>query len=552
MRDNPAPEATEAQVRTLSVDVSTPAHLFGVLDGAAGHRMPRAVADLLHRLSRARMSVKPDAGLPRMLRVTDILDWPAEDGTVVPLRIEFVVENRKRDLAEAAREQARRETAAALILRDGHTVDAAAELLGWTRAETVTRVRSWLADRSPVNVPSRGGRSAIADCPLPEPKRAVWEALTDTSPAEEQRRFAELVAPRYVVPVRHANSWVRRDVTLERRVLSVITTLVGQGVDADAGLRADDLATRAGCTSQQIMFLCDGPGDRYRGTLERVPGPGRRVRPRRCAAGHWLLHVLPTLETEAWSGLLCTTCRATPDGTELPPGYLELWNGPVEAHHDLGAAPGTVFTDAPLPAAPGARPRPLLTIGEAAAYLQVSTSALRDWSNDGLVACEQRPRRYDQRVLDSPDVRALATRYHATYGRRTDGDERLILPQVADRLGVPEHYVRDFLIDTGTLAADRGGARGNTLLFDPADVDAIPAEWRQRHAADLLGIGAAAQRLGISRVQLRAAADAGRIPVLVTDGGTRRFRPSDLAAHGAAHPGSPGGTDTGSTAPVAA
>ncbi|WP_448610115.1 hypothetical protein [Geodermatophilus sp. URMC 60] len=62
-----------------------------------------------------------------------------------------------------------------------------------------------------------------------------------------------------------------------------------------------------------------------------------------------------------------------------------------------------------------------------------------------------------------------------------------------------------------------------------ADVDAVPEEWRDRHAADLIGIGAAAQRLGMSVPQLRTAAAAGRVPSLLTDGGTRRFRPIDLA-----------------------
>ncbi len=41
-------------------------------------------------------------------------------------------------------------------------------------------------------------------------------------------------------------------------------------------------------------------------------------------------------------------------------------------------------------------------------------------------------------------------------------------------------------------------------------------------------IGAAAQRFGVSRDTLRRWADAGKIPVIVTPGGQRRFRPSDL------------------------
>jgi hypothetical protein len=159
------------------------------------------------------------------------------------------------------------------------------------------------------------------------------------------------------------------------------------------------------------------------------------------------------------------------------------------------------------------------------------------------VACESRPRRYDQRILDSPDVRALAARWQATYGQRTLHDDRLTLVQAADRLGAPQHYVRDFLITTGRLPAARGGARGNMLLFDSADVDAIPTEWRERHAADLLGIGAAAQLLGLTSGQLRAAADAGRIPVLITDGGTRRFRTADLDLSRALARGVLGATD---------
>ena len=113
----------------------------------------------------------------------------------------------------------------------------------------------------------------------------------------------------------------------------------------------------------------------------------------------------------------------------------------------------------------------LLTIGEAAAHLQVSTSALRDWSNDGRVPCEQRPRRYDLRVLDGSDVQALAARYRATYGERTVEDGRLTLPQVTERLGVPEHYVRAFLVDAGKLGVKAGGgfvvpAEGNEALVE--------------------------------------------------------------------------------------
>lgn len=172
----------------------------------------------------------------------------------------------------------------------------------------------------------------------------------------------------------------------------------------------------------------------------------------------------------------------------------------------------------------------MLNIGEAAAYLGVSTSALRTWSNNGQVACEQRPRRYDQRVLDNPETQALAARFHATYGQRSAADGRLTLRQVSERLEVPEHYIRDFLITPGKLAYVRGGSKGNQLLFDPVDVDAVPQEWRERHAAGLLGIGEVAERLRLSTGQVRSAAADGRVPSVVTDGNTRRFRPGDIEA----------------------
>ena len=533
---SPAPTEAPVPASTVSVDISEPAVLFGVLDGAAGHRMPRAVSDLLHRLSRARLDVRPDPLLPRMLRVTDVLDWRAEDGTVVPLRISFPVENRKRDLDEAAREAARRETAAALVLRDGHTVDAVAEQLGWTRAETVTRVRAWLKDHGPVNVPSRGGRSAIVDCPLREPKHAVWNAVTgDTGDGGEQ--FEQLVAPRYLAPVSHANSWIGRDVTLERQVLAVFIALRGQGVDLTGGLPAGDIAARAGCTVQQVMYLCDGPN---RSTA--ASSSGSRAR----ASG--------SVRADATPGTGCSTCCP----------HLRPSSGPVCCAPPAGplltassCRPGTSSCGTALPARtttwpthrappsprhrlghPGARPRPLLTIGEAAAYLQVSTSALRDWSNDGLVPCEERPRRYDQRVLDRPDARALAERCPATYGRRTADDSRLTLPQVTERLGVPEHYVRAFLIDTGKRSRSRRYA-GQHAAVRGGRHRRCPRRVARAARRRPVGIGPAAQRLGVTVPQMRAAATAGRLPSLITDGGTRRFRRRDVERlrHEARHGG---------------
>lgn len=85
-------------------------------------------------------------------------------------------------------------------------------------------------------------------------------------------------------------------------------------------------------------------------------------------------------------------------------------------------------------------------------------------------------------------------------------------------------------ITPGKLAYVRGGSKGNQLLFDPVDIDAVPREWRERHAAGLLGIGEVAERLRLSTGQVRSAAADGRIPSVVTDGNTRRFRPGDIEA----------------------
>jgi hypothetical protein len=529
---NAVAQVEETTKQVVEVDITTPARLFGVMEGGAGKSLPRMVADLVYRLSRGRLAVEPDADLPRMLRITDTLDWPTADGNPVSLRISAVVENRKRDLDEAGRLGARRQTIAALVLRDGLTVEETAEKLGRSRDDVVTHTRSWLQDRRPVNVPRRGARSALVDCPLPEPKRIVWDALTGAADAANSGdAYRQLVAARYLADdVVHANGWVRRDLTFERRVLLAITTLIGQGIDPERGIRADDIADRLGCTAQDVMYLCTGDSEKYRGVLDRVGNSSRRVRPRRCQNGHWMLHVIPTIETQHCAGLLCTVCRTTADGITLPSGYFELWNGTSKKNGDLRVAPTTTLAEAVMPTAPGARPRILLNIGEAATYLKVSTTALRTWSDNGRVACEQRPRRYDQRVLDNPDTQALATQYRATYGQRTPIEGYLTLRQASERLGVAEHYLRDFVLKPGNLEHTRGGPRGNQILLDPAVVDAIPQEWCERHATHLLTIGEAARRLRLTPGQVRFAAADGRIPSVLTDGQTRKFRPADIEA----------------------
>jgi hypothetical protein len=240
-------------------------------------------------------------------------------------------------------------------------------------------------------------------------------------------------------------------------------------VDLAQGVLAEEVGKRTTTDPQAVMFLCDGATPRYRGLLRRVPGQQRRVQPQQCTAGHWMFHVLPTPETNDRAGALCETCGSLPDGTPLPAGYFEPYNGPA-AGHDLTAAAGTTLLErTPNPSPPGPAPRMLLSVGEAADQLGVSTSALRTWSNDGKVVCQGRPRRYDPRVLASTPVQELAATYRRTVTGKADRTTcGLTLRQAAERLDVEHHYLYAY-VRAGRLTSRTIGARnGMTPLYDTA------------------------------------------------------------------------------------
>lgn len=530
-QDAPVPEVQATMVAQVALD--TPAGLFGVLAGAAGQLLPRVVADCIVKLSSGNLDIRPHPNLPEMIEVRDVLSWPTRDDSSVPPQIHFLIPNRRRGMGQAARQVLRRESAAMLVLRDGKTPDQAAGDMILTREQVVTHVRAWLQDPARTRpVPSRGARSAITDCPIPLTKLVVYEAATGTtSPSAADDRYRRLIEDKHFSEHPHANSWVSRDVTLERQVLHVLRTLDGQGVDLAQGVLADEVAKRANTDPQAVMFLCDGATPRYRAVLRRVPGQQRRVQPQQCAAGHWMFHVLPTLETGERAGVLCETCQSLPDGTLLPPGYFQLYNGP-DAWHDLTAAAGTTLVELSMdPSAPGPAPRMLLSIGEAADQLGVSTSALRTWSNAGKIACQDRPRRYDPQVLASAAVKELATTYQRTVAGKADRySSGLSLRQAAEQLEVEHHYLHAY-VKAGRLTSRTVGARnGMTPLYDQASVNAVPREWRERHRRGLLSRTAAADAAGATINALDRAVQAGALRCYLTDGRTRKFAPADIMA----------------------
>lgn len=397
------------QTRTAQVDLSSLAAIGGLLQGTGGKAMPAQLNRIVKAAIGDTLRVTPNPDDPRRGTATATFTWQTIDGTRVafdiaePLTLSTLVAKQHTGLGESL---------ARHVLHEGTAWDEAVASADSTDDNARKAVMRWLCTAGMPRYP-RWRRSALLDCPIPETKAIAWALLTRT-------KVPETAAPAFVERVRATYldecdlSWGAqwsRDVTLSRKALRVFQDMAGRGEDPGVGLRGADLAHYIGATLRQTMNLA-GPADssdvRLKHVLESHPDDKRVLRPKTClSCGHWLLHVVLAPETATHHGLICTVCRALPDGTPLPSAYMALWEdgeGATRLASDDQYHPAV----RQLPAAQ----RPM-RIGEAAKCLGISTKALRRLANAGTVPA-LRPGKGAERWFKPTDIERLRRQLHAS------------------------------------------------------------------------------------------------------------------------------------------
>lgn len=242
-----------------------------------------------------------------------------------------------------------------------------AEDLGWQADEVRRKVAVWLGYRAipknlkmPVRIASRGLRSALLDCPLPEVRHAVWAALV---PAERQvadyltAPYRDHVAATYLDPTMvWVLNWAADTHIFRRRLMGLCL----EQHQRAGGIRIDQAAAALAIGETDIadfsrdykVSLRRNGAPAYPATFQRVipfwrnhgdlPPDMKRVRPLRCPhtdcegrkgarTGGWCTTILRVPELAQWA-VLCPDCRRVPDLTKadlrFPIGYFTLWAGP--------------------------------------------------------------------------------------------------------------------------------------------------------------------------------------------------------------------------------
>jgi excisionase family DNA binding protein len=560
-------DALQKQSNIAIADLSTPAAVAGCLAAYVGQTIPLELSQALRLLGMQTLKIEADAANTRLAKWSLTLELPLVDGGKAAIPISGLVRNRRRDLDAGVTE---RELGAAIgqaFLRDGLELDVLARSFGKDRASVVNTLRGYLSRQG---VRRRGLRAAIVDLPpeMAETRLALWGAISgELESSSHLSQLRSYVRRIYLGDLEHPNCWVRSDTALVRRVLRVmVDALPAAGVD---GVNVEALARATGSSVTEINLLC---GDRVRGGRHRqFPGVLVRdhlnksaVRMRACphpdctaAVGfRWLSYYLPVPETDEFRGLICPDCHRLPDpdlaDLYLPAAYFDTaWNGPVNAAHlDIKEGPVSHAADPSLyqPCSrPLRRSDRVYSLVEAAERLGISDWALRNWilddsdklparrlrrggglkyglTEETLELAERSPRLAELRRT-SPRIRVIA-------------DEYVTLNELSAVTGVPEHFLRE-RVANGALgdttyrspAGYRQVAVARSVLnsVDPMQgTELLPAEWIERHQGDLLKIGDAAARSGVTPPVIRDAVASGRLRSFVTDGGTHRFAAADI------------------------
>lgn len=246
----------------------------------------------------------------------------------------------------------RADVLAEAFLRDGKTLDEAAELAGYKDTIEPTRhLHRFL--RTGDLVPSKGRRAAIIYCPIVELRRVIWaeyEARQASAafqvPAGIDPAYAAHVRSTYTSADEWAMSWCSDSHRLSRAAIAA-----AQAADQKAGLAWDKLSSEilpaAGfnMTKGAILELVSGKGSDQAGSATRTVSvfdpalerstpwhrhADRRVWARSCpyCGTRTLTHVLRVPEVPG--GMLCTSCRHVPSlpTVTFPVEYLRTWAGP--------------------------------------------------------------------------------------------------------------------------------------------------------------------------------------------------------------------------------
>jgi DNA-binding transcriptional MerR regulator len=378
----------------------------------------------------------------------------------------------------------------------------------WARVQ----VHGWLRDHG---ITAYGLPNAVLGCPVNDTKRAIYAACTG------DRSVVADLAPEFVEHIKATYldgpgmiSWTPGSWTRQRRILVTLAA------SPTGTALKHDIVAALGVTPRNLAEVARG-WSKKAPILERVGAVEIRLVlcPHVDCTGHrrFLTQYLVTPETP--NGLICTSCRRTPDRADVmfPTEYLLPWDGPIVS---LGVAPGP----AEIAVAN------LLTERQAGEKLGCSDNRVRaNLAADRHVGKVAYYRSADVDVKRSD----LAGPVNAATRRATNtlGQSLYTTTDAARAFGISETMVRK-LIDGDVVPARRDlrGANGREWrLIDQAGMNALhrsltPADL----ATDLIGINAAAAHLGITAQALRAAGDAGNVKFQRTSGNTRRYSIADL------------------------
>ena len=499
------------EVEEVTLDLTHPAVVVGALrryGQNAPAELARAVA-ALGITEHFRIHLDETGGLGCWSATCEV-PVVGEDAPVSIALSGTVPNTRPREGAGIGRHRSHAADMVRKILVEGQSLHDVA--MAYNRSEDLThqRVVRWLRDHGVV---ARSLTAAILDCPIPETRRTVFALC-----AGDDELIGDLEAP-YVEHLRSVYfteggwghpTWAADSFRFERRLLATLRTLPG------CAANKKDLADGLNVSMRQLSLRVRQSGRRAAlVTRPQVQTMGLVRCPHAdCPGPRWASHVLVTPETPG--GLLCPACRRTPDDASViyPAAYLEVWEGPHRTSSQRGVAKDGSTTRASGPAQPAAiRRESMLTSGEVALRLGWSEYQVRQHLD-----CHDmvgRVRLYDAGHIDQFIVERESE--NASVG------DLIAVGEAAARLGVGEHRLR-LLIRRGAIRTSRLGPSG-TLAISAAALDDARSLLGDAdlESSTCLSLGESAQRAGVTRSELRSAADRGLVECDRTAGNHRRF-----------------------------
>lgn len=338
----PDPRMLDTTARNELGRVAAALAALAKTDGAAPAALARILRDLLHDVRLEVASDQMSVAFSFRVRVM------ADDGQIILGPITGTVANRRR-----VTKVHRRDVLIERVFKDGQTYQDAAAALGMTDAPFAKR-RLFEQLTADDVIRTKGLRSAVIDCPLPDVRRVMWaemEARRDGTafkpPAGVDAAWARHIRETYTGDTTWALSWMVNDPVRARRAVSAVLAVEDPtaGADWEDVLKTATIGLRPGQSRFVVEELMRGKGATrtqeessytlHAPVLEWVGAShgravGRKVRARTCpfCATQTLTHIVRVPEVPG--GILCTTCRRAPTLPKIvfPDGYLVEWVGP--------------------------------------------------------------------------------------------------------------------------------------------------------------------------------------------------------------------------------